>query len=78
MMQTLTTMYMKGQIKPVIDQTLPMKDLHKAYAIMGSRSVWTSPRPSMRSLTISPMVRASIAAVSISIPEKKSRLATPP
>jgi len=39
MMQTLTTMYMKGQIKPVIDQTLPMKDLHKAYAIMGSRSV---------------------------------------
>jgi NADPH:quinone reductase len=39
MMQTLATMYMKGQIKPVIDQTLPMKDLHKAYAIMGSRSV---------------------------------------
>ena len=39
MMQTLATMYMKGEIRPVIDQTLPMKDLHKAYAIMGSRSV---------------------------------------
>jgi NADPH:quinone reductase len=39
MMQTLATMYMKGQIKPVIDQTLPMSDLPKAYAIMGSRSV---------------------------------------
>ena len=38
-MQTLATMYMKGQIKPVIDQTLPMKNLPKAYAIMGSRSV---------------------------------------
>lgn len=39
MMQTLATMYMKGQIKPVIDQTLPMSELPKAYAIMGSRSV---------------------------------------
>jgi NADPH2:quinone reductase len=39
MMQTLATMYGKGQIKPVIDQTLPMSELHQAYAIMGSRSV---------------------------------------
>lgn len=39
MMQTLATMYMKGQIKPVIDQTLPMNELPRAYAIMGSRSV---------------------------------------
>jgi NADPH2:quinone reductase len=39
MMQTLATMYLKGQIKPVIDQTLPMQELPKAYAIMGSRSV---------------------------------------
>ena len=39
MMQTLATMYGKGHIKPVIDQTLPMSELPKAYAIMGSRSV---------------------------------------
>jgi NADPH2:quinone reductase len=39
MMQTLAGMYAKGQVKPVIDQTLPMRELHKAYAIMGSRSV---------------------------------------
>jgi NADPH:quinone reductase len=39
MMQTLASMYAKGQIKPVIDQTLPMSELHKAYDIMGSRSV---------------------------------------
>ena len=39
MMQTLAGMYAKGEVKPVIDQTLPMRDLHKAYAIMGSRSV---------------------------------------
>ena len=39
MMQTLAAMYMKGQIKPVIDQTLPMSELPRAYAIMGSRSV---------------------------------------
>lgn len=39
MMQTLAGMYLKGQIKPVIDQTLPMSELHHAYAIMGSRSV---------------------------------------
>lgn len=39
MMQTLASMYAKGQIKPMIDQTLPMSELKKAYAIMGSRSV---------------------------------------
>lgn len=39
MMQTLAGMYLKGQIKPVIDQTLPMRELPKAYAIMGARSV---------------------------------------
>jgi len=39
MMQTLAGMYAKGQIKPVIDQTLPMAELKKAYAIMGSRAV---------------------------------------
>jgi NADPH2:quinone reductase len=39
MMQKLASMYAKGQVKPVIDQTLPMSELHKAYDIMGSRSV---------------------------------------
>jgi len=39
MMQTLAAMYARGEVKPVIDQTLPMRELHKAYAIMGSRSV---------------------------------------
>jgi NADPH2:quinone reductase len=39
MMQTLATMYAKGQIKPLVDQTLPMSELPRAYAIMGSRSV---------------------------------------
>ena len=39
MMQTLSTMYLKGQIKPQIDQTLPMQELPKAFAVMGSRSV---------------------------------------
>ncbi len=39
MMQALAGMYAKGQVKPVIDQTLPMAELHKAYAIMGSRAV---------------------------------------
>lgn len=39
MMQTLAGMYLKGQIKPVIDQTLPMQELKQAYAIMGARSV---------------------------------------
>ena len=39
MLQTLATMYLKGQIKPVIDQTLPMSELPRAFATMGSRSV---------------------------------------
>lgn len=39
MMQTLARMYLKGQIKPQIDQTLPMQELPKAFAVMGSRSV---------------------------------------
>lgn len=39
MMQQLAGMYAKGQVKPVIDQTLPMSELPKAYEIMGSRSV---------------------------------------
>ena len=39
MMQTLATLYGQGKIKPVIDQTLPMSELPRAYAIMGSRSV---------------------------------------
>jgi len=39
MMQRLAEMYAKSQVKPVIDQTLPMSELHKAYEIMGSRSV---------------------------------------
>ncbi len=39
MMQTLAEMYLKGQIKPQIDQTLPMQELPKAFAVMNSRSV---------------------------------------
>ena len=39
MMQILAGMYAKGKVKPMIDQTLPMSELPKAYAIMGSRSV---------------------------------------
>jgi NADPH2:quinone reductase len=39
MMKTLAGMYLKGQIKPEIDQTLPMQELPKAFAVMGSRSV---------------------------------------
>ncbi|MBX3609861.1 MAG: NADPH:quinone oxidoreductase family protein [Hydrogenophaga sp.] len=39
MMQTLAGMYAKGEIKPLVEQTLPMADLPKAYAIMGARSV---------------------------------------
>jgi len=39
MMQTLAGMYARGEIKPVIDQTLPMAELKNAYAIMGSRAV---------------------------------------
>jgi NADPH2:quinone reductase len=39
MMQTLAQMYLKGQIKPAIDQTLPMAELMKAYEVMGSRAI---------------------------------------
>ena len=39
MMQTLAAMYAKGEVKPLVDQTLPMSELPRAYAIMGSRSV---------------------------------------
>ncbi len=39
MMQTLAGLYGSGKIKPMIDRTLPMKELAKAYAVMGSRSV---------------------------------------
>jgi len=39
MMQTLAELYLQGRIKPVIDQTLPMNELPRAYAIMGSRAV---------------------------------------
>lgn len=39
MMQTLVQWYAQGKIKPVIDHTLPMTELKKAYAEMGSRAV---------------------------------------
>ncbi len=39
MMQALAGWYAQGKVKPVIDCTMPMADLHKAYARMGSRAV---------------------------------------
>jgi NADPH2:quinone reductase len=39
MMDTLLNWYAQGKIKPVIDHTLPMAELKKAYAEMGSRGV---------------------------------------
>ena len=39
MMAELARLYAQGQIKPVIDQTMPMAELTAAYAHMGSRSV---------------------------------------
>lgn len=39
MMQTLAGLYLKGQIKPVIDRTLPMSELKQAYEIMGQRAI---------------------------------------
>ncbi len=39
MMRTLTAWYAAGQIKPVVDRTLPMTELAQAYALMGTRQV---------------------------------------
>ena len=39
MMQELAQWYGQGKIKPVIDRTMPMRDLKAAYARMGSREV---------------------------------------
>ena len=39
MMQTLAGLYLKGQIKPVIDRTLPMSELKQAYEMMGQRAI---------------------------------------
>ena len=39
MMGELAKWYAQGKIKPVIDRTLPMAQLHEAYALMGSRRV---------------------------------------
>lgn len=39
MMKALAQWYAQGKIKPVIDRTLPMRELKAAYALMGSRSV---------------------------------------
>jgi NADPH2:quinone reductase len=39
MMRELTHWYGQGKVKPVIDCTMPMKDLKQAYARMGSRAV---------------------------------------
>ena len=39
MMAELAQWYAQGKIKPVIDRTLPMAQLHEAYALMGSRRV---------------------------------------
>ncbi|RYF08835.1 MAG: NADPH:quinone oxidoreductase family protein [Comamonadaceae bacterium] len=39
MMGTLAQWYGEGKVKPVIDRTMPMAQLHAAYAHMGSRGV---------------------------------------
>lgn len=39
MLQELATWYAQGKIKPVMDGTMPMQDLHKAYERMGQRAV---------------------------------------
>lgn len=39
MMKALAQWYAQGKIKPVIDRTLPMRELKAAYTLMGSRSV---------------------------------------
>ncbi len=38
-MQQLAAWYAQGLIKPLIDQRLPLRELHKAYALMQSRAV---------------------------------------
>jgi NADPH2:quinone reductase len=38
-MGQLAQWYGQGKIKPVIDRTMPMKDLKDAYSLMVSRSV---------------------------------------
>ncbi|THU02823.1 NADPH:quinone oxidoreductase family protein [Lampropedia puyangensis] len=39
MLQELAQWYVQGKIKPVMDGTMPMSDLHKAYERMGQRAV---------------------------------------
>ena len=39
MMKELGRLYAEGRIKPAIHQTLPMRELPQAYAVMGSRAV---------------------------------------
>jgi len=39
LMQELVQWYDQGKIKPVIDCTMPMAELHNAYARMASRQV---------------------------------------
>jgi NADPH2:quinone reductase len=39
MLGTLAGLYAEGRIKPVIDQVLPMHELSRAFAVMGSRAV---------------------------------------
>ncbi|KKW68539.1 NADPH:quinone oxidoreductase [Lampropedia cohaerens] len=39
MLQQLATWYVQGRIKPVLDGTLPMQELKRAYARMGQRAV---------------------------------------
>jgi NADPH:quinone reductase len=38
-LQQLATWYAEGKVTPVMDQTLPLSDLHAAYARMGARQV---------------------------------------
>lgn len=39
MMHTLVQWHQQGKVKPIIETTLPMADLKKAYAMMGNREV---------------------------------------
>jgi NADPH2:quinone reductase len=38
-LQQLATWYAEGKVTPVMDQTLPLSDLHAAYARMAARQV---------------------------------------